>query len=541
VALGAVLLVVLAGGAYALITRGMCGTHPELRVMASPDIAPVLERMAKKNAEDGGCAAISVLARGSADVADQIAAGKDLPDAWVPEASVWEDLARVQGADRTLFTRSTSIARSPVIMAVGEETAPKVAARGGEPSWTLLIPTSETKKKLPRAFTTLPAPNRFASGLAALNVLNAVVADRPDMLKIVEGITVNLRRSVTSEDALFEVVDRPGKGGDPVIVDTEQAIWRYNDARASRRVMGLYPKEGAIALDYPYVPLTKDPARRQAAEDFRQVVISQAGRTLLQAAGFRDPEGRAGASMNARHGVRAAPPEDIQQPDTGTTLRSLLSMRVLLADTRALLLLDVSGSMAGKVPGMVATRMQAMASFAQAGVRMLPPGSDVGLWVFSTKLDGGDDYKELVPVGPVKQRVPEIIRELHKLPGHARGHTGLYDSVLAGFRSASKHQVKGMLSSVVVFTGGRNDDTNGISLDDLVATLRKEFVAAQPVPITLIGYGKGVDAKELRQIAEVTNGVSMVATTLDQAQQIFLQVMANRVCVVRERCASQQG
>ncbi|WP_344952660.1 substrate-binding and VWA domain-containing protein [Sphaerisporangium flaviroseum] len=542
VALGAVLLVTLAGGAYALITRGDCGERPRLRVTASPEIGPALVRMAEQYTRDGGCAAISVATRNSADVADQLGARKNVTDVWVPEASVWLDLARVQGGDRAALLPGTSIAHSPVIMAVNQETAKKLASHRGEPSWTLLIPTSGTKKKLPKASTTLPAPSRFGSGLAALSVLNAVVADRPDMLKIVRGITVNLKRSVvSSEEALFDLVGQARGGEDPLVVLSEQAVWRYNTSGAGQQAVGLYPKEGAISLDYPYVPLTRDPVLRQAAEDFRQAVLSPAGRTVLQSAGFRDTAGKAGSSLDARHGVRPAPPREIPAPDTETMLRVLLSMKLLLADTRTLLLLDISDSMAKKVPGQQATRMRATADFAEAGIRALPKGSDIGLWVFSTKLDGDKDYKEIVPVGPLKEQAPEVIEELRKLPGHTRGDGGLYDSVLAAFRSMAKNQVKGMLSSVIVFTDGRNKDPRGISLNELLATLRREFTPAQPVTVTLIGYGEGVDAKELRQIAGVTNGAAMVAQTFDQARQIFLQVVSNRVCVDRERCASQEG
>lgn len=530
----------LGGGAYALMNRTACGEHPALRVVAAPEIGPALVRIARQYTKDGGCAAISVRTKSSADTADQLGLRKDVADVWVPDASVWTDLALAQGADRTLLGQGTSIAHSPVIMAVTQETATKLALHPGEPSWTLLIPTSATKRRLPRAFTTLPTPSRYASGLAALNVLNAVVADRPDMLKIVQGVTANLKRAIVpSEEALFGLVDQPAGGADPVIVASEQAVWRHNDARPDHRAIGLYPKEGAIALDYPYVPMTKDPVRRRAAEEFLRTVTSPEGRTLLQAVGFRDPGGKAGSAMDERHGVRTAPPRDIPAPDTRTTLRALLSMRLLLADTRALLLLDISGSMAERIPGMTQTRMQATAGFAEAGIRSLPKGSDVGLWVFSTNLDGDKDYKEVVPVGPLRERGPQVVRELRRLPGSTRGDTGLYDSVLAAFRSASKHQVKDMLSSVIVFTDGRNDDPSGISRARLVSTLRREFKPAQPVTITLIGYGDGIDARELRQIAQVTNGVAMVASTFDQAQQLFLQVIANRVCVDRGRCASQ--
>ncbi|MET8146043.1 substrate-binding domain-containing protein [Sphaerisporangium sp. NPDC005288] len=599
--LGVVLLASLVGGAYALVSRSACAEHPQLRVMAAPEMGPALQQVAERYAKDGGCASVTVLTGSPADVADKLALRKDLLDVWVPDDSVWVDLAKVQGADRELFSPGTSIARSPVIMGVTERTAVKLvaggeqakkgsghdrpadgkkAASGGSDgadaddpgdrdeagdavgvseadaeaglavgelahvraSWMLLVPMSSTKKRLPKASTTLPAPSRFASGLVALDALNTAVADRPAALKIVQGMTTNLKRSVLpSREALFDLVERPAKGTDPIIVDSEQAIWRHNGARTDGLVVGLYPEEGTLALDYPYVPMTKDAVKMRAAEEFRGVVLSGTGRALLQASGFRDPSGRAGAAMDERHGVRVEPPEEITAPVAMTRLRSLLSMRLLLADTRNLLLLDVSRSMGKQIPGMGATRVRALADVAAAGVRALPQGGDIGLWIFATGLDGDKDYKELVPVGPLQQRGPEVERALRELPDHIKGDTGLYDAVLAAFRSASARQVKNMLSSVIVFTDGRDDDRHGIKLNELLATLQKEFDPGRPVTITLIGYGEDADAAELKQIARVTNGAAMVAKSFDQAQQIFLQALANRVCLDRERCDSQEG
>ncbi|MFC4536128.1 substrate-binding domain-containing protein [Sphaerisporangium dianthi] len=567
--LGAVLLASLVGGAYALVSRSMCAERPQLRVTATPEIGPALAEVAERYGQEGGCASVSVNTGGSADVADELALRKNLVDVWVPDASVWVDLAKVRGADRTLFSPGASIARSPVIMGVTDGTAAKLAEgdphgddsgrgadgdkdakegsgevtpRAAEASWMLLVPTSATKKRLPKASTTLPDPSRFASGLAVLDALNSVVADRPAALKIVEGMTTNLKRSILpSREALFDLLERPDKGTDPIIVDSEQAIWRHNDARAKPQVMGLYPSEGTLALDYPYVPTTKDAAKLRAAEDFHRAVLSDMGRALLQASGFRDPSGRAGAAMDERHGVRAEPPREISAPIAMTRLRSLLSMRLLLADTRTLLMVDVSRSMAKKVPGTGDTRMGAMAKAAEAGVRGLPQGSDIGLWVFATGLDGDKDYKELVPVGPLRENASEITRALRKLPGHTKGDTGLYDSLLAAFRSASEHQVENMLSSIILFTDGRDDDRRGISLQELLTALQKEFDPGRPVTITLIGFGEKADLGKLKQIAQVTNGAAMVAKTFDQAQQIFLQALTNRVCLDRERCASQEG
>jgi hypothetical protein len=97
-----------------------------------------------------------------------------------------------------------------------------------------------------------------------------------------------------------------------------------------------------------------------------------------------------------------------------------------------------------------------------------------------------------------------------------------------------------MPGSVIVFTDG-GDDGKGVSAAELTATLRKEFTPAQPVTVTFIGYGEDVPSEELRRVARPTNGTAMVARTFEQARQIFLQVLANQVCVDHERCATRQG
>ncbi|MFC6081642.1 substrate-binding and VWA domain-containing protein [Sphaerisporangium aureirubrum] len=541
-AMGAALVLVLAVGVYVVVAQTLCTERPRLRVMSSPDIAPTLERIAQQFEADGGCADVTIGTRQASEVADELGVRSKLTDVWIPDASIWVSMARLQGADKLLPRQSVSIARSPVIPAVTKETAGRLAAKDGGPSWALLIPTSATKKKLPKASTTLLAPNRFAAGLAAVNSLNTLAERRPELSPIVRGITMNLKRSIrTSDEALFGLLEHPPSAGDPVIVASEQSIWSYNSLRPDRPVIGLYPTEGAISLDYPYVPLTADPATQEAAAAFRDAIVSSAGRTLLHGAGFRTPDAKAGPSLDARHGLRPAPPADIPSPDPRTLLRSLLTMRLLLADTRTLLLLDVGKSMDTPVPGLGKTRMEATADLVAQGIRGLPEGSDLGLWVFSTGLDGAKDHQELVPLGPLRQNTPLALKELRELPDRTRGKAGLYDSVLAAFRTASKQQIDGMLTSVIVLTDGPNDDNSGISHKALIATLQDEFDPLRPVPITLITYGSTADAAERRAIAEVTNGAALTAATFPQAAQIFLQSLTTKFCLDQDRCPTQSG
>ena len=106
----------------------------------------------------------------------------------------------------------------------------------------------------------------------------------------------------------------------------------------------------------------------------------------------------------------------------------------------------------------VAASRRALASFA--------PDSDLGLWTFSTLLEGSRDYEELVPVGSLSSTVRGASRRetldnaLASIQVRPRGDTGLYDTTLAAFRSMQRSYREGRLNAVVVLTDGRNDDAN---------------------------------------------------------------------------------
>jgi Ca-activated chloride channel family protein len=79
-------------------------------------------------------------------------------------------------------------------------------------------------------------------------------------------------------------------------------------------------------------------------------------------------------------------------------------------------------------------------------------------------------------------------------------------------------------------TDGRNDYTDGITLDTLLATLRTKVDAARPVPIITIGIGTAVDAGVLQQISAVTGGKSYPVKNPDDIRGVFLDAVAQRRC-----------
>jgi Mg-chelatase subunit ChlD len=433
-----------------------------------------------------------------------------------------------------------SIARTPVILAVRQELATKIAVAGSRPSWQVLEPDDEVRTEHD-LIVMLPDPRRSAAGIAVVNVVNARLEGRSDLMKVMADIIPGLRRSILpSQQDLLALLDDPrqdptGTGMQPMIVATEQALFAHNVTKPKRLATGIYPQEGAVSLDYPYVITTRDPARRESARRFQRLIGSAQGRRALQDAGFRTADGKPGTKLSDQYGLRRQEPDRIPKPPTEVTTRVLLSLRLLLATTRALLVVDTSGSMGEPVPGTGQSRIAVTAKLAQEGVDRLPPGSEVGIWRFATKLDGDKDYEELLPIGPVDGGEDEIRKVLGKLPQQVGGYTGLYDSILAAFRKAGEERDPDKVSTVILFTDGKNDtDKQGISLDELVATITQEFDERRPVNIAAIGFGGDVDPVELNKIAEAANGRAYVVDNLDEARQVMLDVIARRVCVISE-------
>ncbi|MCG5221037.1 substrate-binding and VWA domain-containing protein [Streptosporangium sp. KLBMP 9127] len=520
------------GAAWAVL--GTPGCAQPVTVTASPEITPVLRELA------GDSECVAVRAKASSEVSAELAKGGPAPEVWIPDASVWRDLAVAEGASpRLRDAEAPSIARTPVIMAVRQELATKIAVMGDKPTWNVLTPSDKVRKEHDLNVM-LPDPRRSAAGLAVVNVFTAAMQDRPDLMDVMTEVIPDLGRSIMPDQKALlgvlddEKADPTGPGTKPAVVATEQTLYARNVARPDRLAVGLYPPEGAMSLDYPYIVTVDDSRKRAAALEFRETLTSARGRTAVREAGFRTGDGKAGPRMGDQYGLRAEEPERIPGPPAEVTARALASLRLLLAPTRALLLLDTSWSMAQKVPGTQVTRMSKMAELARDSVAMLPEESEVGVWQFAGELDGDRDHKELLPIGPVEKQLDRIEKVLNSLPGKVGGRRGLYDSILAAFREASASSGGGKVSTLLVFTDGRNDPgAKGITLDELVDTLRKEFDEQKPVNIAVVGYGGDVGADELKRITGATNGKAYLVQDFAAAQRVIADLIARRVCMVK--------
>lgn len=542
-----VLAVVLGIGAYVLVgANSGCRGTVRLSVVASPDIAPAVRTMAGDfNAEHDGpgvrCVEVAVSARQSVDVMNALAgsgpiAGRIRPDVWIPDSSQWVDLVQStpDGAGKTRLT-GTTVAESPIIMAVPRTAAESKPGRFKHVRWRSLIPGPASTTG--RLDAHILDPTRNASGMGALVTLQGMLGEGNAGLASLTAVVRRLQnRTAPDENALFASFKRPTRGRQPVLVTTEQSVWAHNDASSAYPATGVYPVEGSYDLDYPYVLTTGSGPRIAAAQAFRSAVTSRSAAEVVHGLGFRTSDGKAGAALAGTTGLRAAPPHVLTSPSPGTVSDVMQAWKRLMLGSRMLALLDVSGSMSTQVPGTTLTRMQAMVRVAQEGLREFPDSDEIGVRLFSTNMAGTQDWREAVPIGPLNAKVggvprrEAINRELGAAAPNPDGDTGLYDSILAAYKSMVRGYQPDKVNSVMVFTDGREEDPNGISLTTLLHKLRAQFDPDRPVSVFAIGFGPDIDPSALEKIAEATNGDVYVTQDPAQIRQVFLQAVSRRIC-----------
>ncbi|WP_158647373.1 substrate-binding domain-containing protein [Actinoplanes sp. ATCC 53533] len=572
------LVVVLGGWGVATYrdrtrTEAACLQRATLRVAAAPSIAPPAREIARELATRERCLTVVVEARESADVLRDLArtavadpaaattpspggttasaaprpassraqpassraqpassqplpsgsaaAPAALPDVWLPESTLWLRRARAAGAYQAPV-EGVSVATTPVVLTLDGRSATRL---GDTLGWPQLV--ADAKPPLP---VVLPDPATSPIGFGALAGIRALArAAQPDTAEA--GAAAIMRRLAPRTVSLAgEAPPAPtGPGaGEVAVVSTEQAV--LFAAAAGRRQVAVYPPAAVPSPDYPYAVLATGP-EREGATAFLRALLAAEGAAELTHQGLRTPRGGPPTGIPADSGIlnRAYPPARLPaEPDTVALLNAWGGVHL---SARLLAVFDISGSMAAQVPGTSDTRLSATIKAAQDGAKLLLGTTELGVWEFSTDLDGERDYREVVPVGPIGPRRPEIVAEVDRIRVNPNGGTGLYDTTLAAYRDATRNWTPGRINMVLILTDGTDDNASGISRGALLRELRGMADRKRPVPILFIGVGPDVDPTELKQIAQVTGG--RVARTKQPSgiRQIFYTALAEFSCL----------
>ncbi|MDT3444122.1 MULTISPECIES: substrate-binding and VWA domain-containing protein [unclassified Pseudofrankia] len=536
----------------------------------------------------GKCVRVKVETVDSGQTASAIAAGwtdaayGSAPDVWVPESADWVALARTGAASaKMLGADGTTVASSPVVLAMPRPMATALGWPGRQLSWSDLranegsasfwadrghpewgafkigIPSPETSSAGLAAVLNVVASNvgQPASALTAaqfagdLNTKGAILTFERGTDLVAESDTdlvsayigwgkdapAHMSALVLPESLVYQV----NMGTGVVSDDTTEAALpggQYGHGPADVPLVAAYPTDGLVVDEATYQPLALPAGsdRATAAQDFLADLTGPSGQATLAAAGYRSPD-RTNSRLTEKAGL---------VPALRTTPRTALDGQTIDGARRTFLgihqrgntlaVLDTSGSMDLVVPGSGGkTRLQIAVAAANAAVPLFAKDSRLGLWQFSTGLDGAKPYRELVPVGLMSDAVADVPREqalLTAISGmSAKGSTGLYATALAAFRALSAQYEPEKPNQVVLLTDGQNEDKSStLTLAQLIQTLKDEYDPKRPVHIITIGYGADADQSALRQISEATGSKTYPAQDPNSIFQVMVNALTDR-------------
>ena len=560
---------------------GRCGGDAvTLAVTASSEKAQLMKQLAagymdEGHTVDGRCVRVEVTSKASGGAMAALAKGWDeatdgpRPDVWTPASSGWVRLLeqRTLAADRPKLIPADlpKIAASPLVIAMPRPMAQALGwpkkqlgwadllelgrddtgwARNGHPEWGQFrlgktnpnYSTSGLNATIGAYF----AATRLSSDLTEKDVASAKTR------KFVEGVersVVHYGDTTLTFLSNLQRADDQGAGLSYIsaVAVEEKSVWDYNQgnptgdpATLGRHpkpkvpLVAIYPKEGTLLSDHPWVVLTApwvDDAKRKAAADLLAYLQAGKAQAKFQEYAFRNGQAKPGPLITEDNGLLRAEPRALLSPPAPRVLDKLLqSWAGLRKRANVLLVMDTSGSMGEQVAGTGKSKLELAKQAARNSLSQFAARDQVGLWMFSTLLDGETDYRELAAVGPMDaQHRAELAQRIDGLqPG---GGTGLYDTALAAYQFVRDHASADDINAVVLLTDGRNED-DGISVDNLLGQVRTEE-GARSVRLFTIGYGEDADLGTLRRISDTTNAAAYDSSDPTGIDQVFTAVVSN--------------
>ncbi len=548
-ALGGVALAKLGGPA-----TGCRGKTVTTTVAASPDQYAVMSDLANRWTDstpkvDGRCVAVSVVSAEPSKVAAALGSawneGRDgpRPDVWAPDSSVWTAVAAARPeAAAVLPDESPSIATSAIVLALPRPMAEAMGWPGKEVrSGDLLVAMATGRTWAQFGHPEWGAmrfgmtdPTRSASGLTSL--LAVIDSDRDGKVSDAElTASVGFAGAVTSiAPDVATLVDGFSKGRAPGDALASAVAFPADEHELiAHRPSGLelvpiYPGDEVPVADHPFVILKApwvDYVKTETAAKFRDFLLDDDARRAYGAAGFRDVDGstRHAPVLAAELGFKPAVTPVTSRPDAASVNQIVAQWSLLQRPINVLIVLDTSGSMNQRVPQANLTRLQLLQQAAVKGIGLLNSSSRMSLWQFSSNLTPTTDHRQLVPF-PAANATSQRGQLIEAIKGlRADGNTGLYDTARAAHRAILDAWQPGAINLVILISDGRNEDSAGLSRDELIRALRSEKRADRPAPIIGMAVGPAADAAALTEIAQVTGGRTFVAKNdTDAVQQIVL-------------------
>jgi Ca-activated chloride channel family protein len=547
-----------------------------LSVIGSSEKAALLGQMATSFEQtnptvDGTCIDVIVNSKASGGAMEALARGWDekidgpRPDVWSPASSGWVVLLRqrlaARDAPNIVPDETPSIAQTPLVIAMPRPMAESLGWPDKQLGWSDVFALAQD----PQGWGSVGHPEWGAFRLGKTNPnfstsgLNALVGEYfaatglssdlslsriedPNTVAFVEGVessVVHYGDTTLTFLSNLQRADDRGEGLTYISAVTveEKSVWDYNlgnptgdpatlgdHAKPSVPLVAIYPKEGTLLSDNPWVALDAQwmtEAKRTAAQQFLTFVRTPEQQQRFQRFAFRTAQGAPGDNISPANGLLPGQPTLTLTPPSPEVLDRIQSgWEDVRKSARVLLVIDISGSM-GEASGTGQSKLELAKEAAIASLDLFAPDDDVGLWVFTSEVTEGNDYLELIPIGPLGPNIDRFKREIRSLV--PLNGTPLYTTIEAAVQAMRLSFDPTRINGVVVLTDGKNEDPRNNDLQAVLDDLDSEL----NIRVFPIAYGSDADLATLTKIANASRAAVYDATDPAAIAKVFVSVISN--------------
>jgi Ca-activated chloride channel homolog len=563
IAVGASAALMAGFTAQAVVARNTCNNHPlVVNVAVSPDIAPAIQRVGRVfNQENhqaaGRCVEVQISQETPAAVASGVdgqasSAGLPAVDAWIPDSSLWVDVARTfpLGAQAVQPT-GVHVARSPLMIVMPSAAAAQVPAFNSSSGWNFLLGAIGGQTSPLGIRLNLPDPTQSSAGLATLIEISRLLGSGPAARAELTKFVLSAQPSAQFDDppslAAFVSLVRGSPGSHPVTVTSEQAVLGYDAANPGQPLAARYPSTsrpwlGTPELDYPYVVTSTDQSEQAAAREFASTLRQPYAASIVRYYGFRSGDGVVG-TLPPGDGLAQQPLQLATPTGPGEAQTDLQAWQKLQIGSRDLVLIDVSSAMNAPSGAPGVTLMKELTATANIGLALFPDSAQLGDWVFADHLNGSLPYKVLIPVGPLpaevglisrRQQLQQINESAHVFPGTT---ADINTSILAGYQAMLSTWQPNHNNVEIILTAGVDNTSSDLPAATLISKLHGLFNPNRAVELIILQLGSAGNFSLLQKIAAAGGGQAYEVSDPSQVGKIFFEAFARRICQSAGGCA----